>query len=117
MQHLFDIPSAIFLNDKVNIPLFKISSSDIENKPLIDTVLSFDKPFIVSTGFSDMKHLNRLYKYIKRKTKNFCFLQCTASYPCNTEDLNLNVLKVFKKNLRILLLVCHLIIMVTQLKL
>ena len=47
----FDIPSAIFFNDKVNIPLFKISSSDIENKPLIDTVLSFDKPFIVSTGF------------------------------------------------------------------
>ena len=96
----FDIPSAIFLNDKVNIPLFKISSSDIENKPLIDTVLSFDKPFIVSTGFSDMKHLNRLYKYIKRKTKNFCFLQCTASYPCNTEDLNLNVLKVFKKKFK-----------------
>ena len=75
----------------------KYPPSDIENKPLIDTVLSFDKPFIVSTGFSDMKHLNRLYKYIKRKTKNFCFLQCTASYPCNTEDLNLNVLKVFKK--------------------
>ena len=96
----FDIPSAHFLNDDVDIPLFKISSSDVENKPLIDTVLNFKKPIIVSTGFSDMNHLDKLYKYIKLRTNNFCFLQCTASYPCKVEDLNLNVLKVLKKKFK-----------------
>ena len=84
----------------MDIPLFKISSSDVENKPLIDTVLNFKKPIIVSTGFSDMSHLDKLYKYMKLRTNNFCFLQCTASYPCKVEDLNLNVLKVLKKKFK-----------------
>ena len=46
----FDIESAKFLNDLMDV--FKISSSDITNKPFIEFICNFKKPIILSTGAS-----------------------------------------------------------------
>ena len=43
----FDIESAKFLNEMMDV--FKISSSDITNKPFIDYISDFGKPIILST--------------------------------------------------------------------
>ena len=93
----FDIDSADFLHHEIKIPLFKLASSDLNNFLLIKRILSYKKPMILSTGFSSIKDVTRTYKYIEKKTINFSLLQCTASYPCKTKDLNLNVITTFKK--------------------
>ena len=44
----FDIESAKFLNDLQDV--FKISSSDITNRPFIEHIIKYEKPVILSTG-------------------------------------------------------------------
>ena len=76
----FDIESAIFLNKLQNILK---SSGDNDFYNLIEKVLSFNKPIIISTGMLNYKEIKKLYNFIKiNKFKNqICFLHCVSSYP------------------------------------
>ena len=60
-----DLESANFLN-KLQ-PLFKIASSDNNFIQLIDRIVSFQKPLIISTGIIRYKDVMRLYNYIVGK--------------------------------------------------
>lgn len=95
----FDEDSAVFLNEIQNI--FKISSGDNDFYNLIERVLSFNKPIIISTGMMDFKELKNLYQFIKKKKfKNqICFLHCVSSYPVPINELNLNSIIFLKKKL------------------
>ena len=66
----FDINSAFFLHEEIDIPIFKIASADITNKELIECVSDFDKPLIVSTGGANIKDVERVYNLLKKKKKN-----------------------------------------------
>ena len=57
-----DIKSAKFLNTIQ--PVFKIASGDNNFYPLIETVSSFKKPLIISTGASDVSDIKKLYNKI-----------------------------------------------------
>ena len=90
----FDFESVDFL-EKLDIPMYKIGSGDLTNTPLIKYVNQINKPIIFSTGGGDMKDVERAYLATK-KNKNVAILQCTSSYPCLPEDINLNVIKSFR---------------------
>lgn len=92
----FDIPSADFLHD-LNIPFYKIASADITNLTLLEHIANFNKPIILSTGGASMGDVERAYNLIKPINSNLALLQCTAAYPCDFEDLNLNVIKTFRE--------------------
>ena len=96
----FDFESADFLNNEIDLPAFKIASGDILNLPLIEYVSKFNKPIILSTGCSTMKDVIDAFNVLKKKSNNFAILQCTASYPCEPEELNLNVINSFKKRFK-----------------
>ena len=53
----FDLESAKFLDKKLNIPMFKISSADLNNYQILNYVKSSGKPIILSTGMSTIKCL------------------------------------------------------------
>lgn len=95
----FDEESAVFLNKIQNI--FKISSGDNDFFNLIEKVLTFNKPIIISTGMMDFKEVKRLYQFIKKKKfKNqICFLHCVSSYPVPINELNLNSIRFLKEKL------------------
>ena len=59
----FDIESAKFLNDMMDV--FKISSSDITNKPFVEFICSFNKPIILSTGASNLDEIQRAVGWIE----------------------------------------------------
>lgn len=96
----FDNDSAAFLNKLVKY--FKIASADITNRPLIDKILSFNKPIIFSTGASNLEEINDTYKYIKKKNSkiDIAILHCILSYPTNLEDCNLNILDLLKNKFK-----------------
>jgi N-acetylneuraminate synthase len=52
MSTPFDIESADFLNNLMDV--YKISSSDLTNKPFIEYMCKFNKPIILSTGASNL---------------------------------------------------------------
>ena len=98
-----DIESAKFLNTIQKV--FKISSGDNNFYPLIDKVVRFKRPVIISTGITDIKNLNKIYDRVsnilssKKKTnKNLAFLHCVSSYPTPHEEVNLASITFLKKN-------------------
>ena len=83
----FDVESAKFLNDLM--PVFKISSSDITNKPFIEFMCSFNKPIILSTGASDLSEIKEAVNWIKVCGNPLSLLHCVLNYP--TDDINANL--------------------------
>ncbi len=59
----FDVTSAKFLNDLMDV--FKVSSSDITNRPFIEYICSFGKPIILSTGASNIAEIEEAVGWIE----------------------------------------------------
>lgn len=87
-----DLESAHFLNSIQ--PIFKIASGDNNFFPLIETVASFNKPTIISTGLVDFKYLDKLRAIWERQngTAELAYLHCVASYPAPTDQANLGAI-------------------------
>jgi len=95
----FDPVSVNFLSKFQSI--FKISSSDITNKQILKPILNMNKSLIISTGFSDEKTIDPIYRkcvnYFKKNNKFFSILYCISDYPTNPNNLNLVNITEFKK--------------------
>lgn len=92
----FDFDSADFLAD-LAMPAYKIASGDLKNIPLLKHVAKIGKPMILSTGGATLDDVRRAYHAIMPLNQQLCILQCTAAYPAQFEDLNLNVIPLFQK--------------------
>jgi len=92
----FDFASADFLAD-LEMPAYKIASGDLKNTPLLKYVARIGKPMFVSTGGGAMEDVQRAYDTIMPINPQVCLMQCTASYPCEPEEMNLNVIRVFRE--------------------
>jgi N-acetylneuraminate synthase len=87
MSTPFDVESATFLNDLMDV--FKISSSDITNKPFIEFLCDFGKPIILSTGASSLDEIAEAVGWIEPSGNPLALLHCVLNYP--TEDHNANL--------------------------
>ena len=97
-----DFLSTCFDKDLVDIfdpflPFHKISSSDITNIPLIDHIISKDKPIVLSTGASNLEEIDLTVQHIKKKTKNnLTILHCVLNYPCSIDNANISMISTLK---------------------
>ncbi|MEG6507292.1 N-acetylneuraminate synthase family protein [Nitratidesulfovibrio sp. 1201_IL3209] len=80
----FDVESAKFLNDMMDV--YKISSSDITNKPFIEFLCGFGKPIILSTGAAHLHEIAEAVEWIEAKGNPLALLHCVLNYP--TDDAN-----------------------------
>ena len=96
MSTPFDEDSAIFLN-KINVPAFKISSTDCDNIFLINLVKKFNKPIILSTGMTTFKEIKKIIKTIKLKKTKLALLHCISDYPTKLEETKLGTINEIKK--------------------
>ena len=92
----FDFSSVDFL-EELNMPFYKIASADLNNLPLQEYIAKKSKPIFLSTGGGTLEDVKRAVNWILRFNKKLTLLHCTASYPCNIEDMNLSVISTFKK--------------------
>ena len=90
----FDIESANFLNELM--VAFKVSSSDITNKPFIKHICHFNKPIILSTGASNITEIKDAVSWIDLEGVPLALLHCVLNYPTNDEDANLAMIKDLK---------------------
>jgi sialic acid synthase SpsE len=86
----FDLESAHFLNDLMDV--FKISSSDIMNKPFIKAICKYGKPILLSTGASYLLEIKTAVDWINNAGNQVALLHCVLNYP--TEDKNANLLGI-----------------------
>jgi len=94
MSTPFDVESADFLNDLMDV--FKISSSDITNKPFIEFICDFKKPIILSTGASSLAEIAEAVSWIETKGNSLALLHCVLNYPTPDENANLGMIMDLK---------------------
>ena len=101
MSTPFDIESAEFLNDLMKV--YKISSSDINNKPFIEYLCKFKKPIILSTGASNTDEITEALSWIEPYNLEVAILHCILNYPTDEKNANLamirDLIKKFPNNL------------------
>ena len=93
---VFDEPSADFLHE-LDLPAFKIASGDLTNAPLLRHVARLGRPIFLSTGGGTMDDVERAVDSILPLNAQLCVMQCTASYPCEVEELNLGVIESYRE--------------------
>ena len=93
----YGIEDADFLDEVINVPIFKLASIELNNHLLIRHISKKEKPFILSTGLSDITDVRKVINIAKNEgfSKRIVILQCTSSYPTKPEEINLNVLKTY----------------------
>lgn len=91
----FDLESATFLNDLVNV--FKISSSDITNKPFIEFICGFNKPIILSTGASYLYEIQEAVEWIEKYGNKLALLHCILNYPTKDDNANIGMILDLKR--------------------
>ena len=96
MSTPFDIKSAEFLN-KLNVPIFKIASGDLDNFLLLKKIKSFKKPMIISTGMSNMREIKNTLNFLKLPKDKLTIMHCVSKYPTKLDESQLGFIKQLRK--------------------
>lgn len=91
----FDEDSALDLNELMSV--FKVSSSDITNKPFIEYLCGFGKPLLVSTGASNLDEIDDVVRWVKRFDVPLALMHCVLNYPTEESNANLAMISSLKK--------------------
>ena len=86
----FDVESSNFLNDLMGA--YKVSSSDMNNKPFIEHICEFGKPILLSTGASYIDEVDNSVSWIKKNGNPLALMHCILNYPCSDENANLGMI-------------------------
>ncbi len=77
-----DVRSAIDIEERINPPLYKIASRDIDNIPLLQCVAMSHKPVILSTGMQPTRQeLTRAIETIREMHDKIIVCACVSMYP------------------------------------
>lgn len=97
---LFSTPfdtSAVDFLEKINCPLYKVSSFEMNDLNLIKKIAQTKKPLIISTGLSSLEEISVTIKHAKKNgAKKIVLLYCVSNYPSKLSDFNLNNIKILK---------------------
>ena len=80
----YDVESAKFLNEILDIKYFKTASADIIDIPLHEYISSTSKPCIISTGMSSLSEIQHVYEIYN--SSDIAFLHCISNYPCSDKS-------------------------------
>lgn len=93
----FDYESVDLL-EKTDVPLYKVSSGDLTNLPLLSYIANKNKPIILSTGMANLGEVEEAVETIsKAGNDRIILLHCTSNYPTAYEDVNLRAMLTMKE--------------------
>lgn len=84
--------------EKFNVPCYKIASASLTDDKLLKYTRAKGKPILLSTGMSTMEQIRHAVKILGEK--DLIIYHCTSTYPSNSEEMNLNVIKTLKKEFK-----------------
>ena len=85
--------NSIEILEGFNVPAYKVASADLTNLPLIDKLVSTNKPIILSTGMSSVEEIQITTNFLNERKADFALLHCNSTYPAPFHDINLNWIK------------------------
>jgi len=91
----FDVDSVDLL-ERIDNPIYKISSFHVTDLPLIERICKTKKPILISTGMSTIAEIDNAIDLIKKYTELYAILHSVSSYPTADDDINLNVIPTLR---------------------
>lgn len=92
----FDIESADYLERMMKF--YKISSSDLNDYPLVTHIAKKGKPIMLSVGASNEEEIKRTIQWIRKyNQEKIILLHCVLEYPTPYEHANLNKIVSLKE--------------------
>lgn len=93
----FDKTAIDFL-EKLDNPIYKIASFEIQDIALIEYAASKGKPMIISTGIAELEDIELAISTCRKAGNNdITLLKCTSAYPAPIEEANLAVMQDMEK--------------------
>ncbi|ASZ10113.1 N-acetylneuraminate synthase family protein [Chitinophaga pendula] len=89
MATAFDEDSVNFC-DELDLPIFKVASSDLNDWPLLEHIGKTKKPVIVSTGGASLKDMDDFVAYFTNRNIPLAINHCVSIYPSEDRELELN---------------------------
>jgi N-acetylneuraminate synthase len=89
--------AAVDLLEKVGVSKYKIGSGEITNFLMLEKIAKTGKEIILSSGMSNYKELDKVFKFLKPFGNKLSILQCTTQYPTRPENIGLNVISELKQ--------------------
>ena len=91
---------AVDLLARVGMPMWKIASGEVSNRPLIEAVAATGRPVLLSSGMSSLGELDVAADRVRGAGAPLAVMQCTTAYPCPPERIGLNMLAVLRERYR-----------------
>lgn len=83
--------------EKIGSPVYKISSGDVTDLPLLNYVARKNKPIILSTGMASIPEIDDAINEIYNTGNHQVFLlHCVSNYPTKFEETNLRAIQTLK---------------------
>jgi sialic acid synthase SpsE len=84
----FDERSVDMCHD-LDIPVLKVASSDVNDWPLLERIVYWRKPTIISTGGSNEKDVDDVVEFFEHRDIPLAINHCVSLYPSEEADLDL----------------------------
>jgi N,N'-diacetyllegionaminate synthase len=95
----FDEASADLL-EELGVPLFKLPSGELTNKPLLQHVARKGRPLILSTGMSTLAEAVEAVRWIRAvSAAPLTVLHCLTEYPAPASQANLRAMDTLRETL------------------
>jgi N-acetylneuraminate synthase len=91
----WDIESQKFLR-QFDLKYNKIASAMIVYEDLLKEIASEKKYTFISTGMTEIKHIDRAVEIFRSANCPFELMHCVSTYPMDDEDANLNRIKALR---------------------
>jgi N,N'-diacetyllegionaminate synthase len=90
----FDTESLKFLDERFNMPYFKIPSGEILSVDILEYAASRNLPILLSTGMATFDEIDFALGVLeKHGPQDITILHCISNYPAPFESINLNVME------------------------
>jgi N-acetylneuraminate synthase len=89
--------------DCLDLPAYKVSSTDATNIPFLQKIAQKGKPIFLSTGMTYLAEVEMALIAIHEYNKDVVLLHCTANYPTLDDEVNLSVLETYKSHFDVLI--------------
>jgi N-acetylneuraminate synthase len=90
----WDVESVAFL-ERYDLPLLKVASASLTNRPLLEAVAATGRPVVLSTGMSTLAEVHEAAAILGSSLSIVC--HCNSTYPCPPEDLNLRCIETLRR--------------------
>lgn len=74
---------------KMNVSAFKIGSGEMNNLQLIEHILQFNKPLLISTGMNPLHKIKKTVELVEKYNVPYCLFHCVSMYPTPYNKVNL----------------------------